>query len=282
LFGDLVDEWLGVDNRLLRTVRGLFWPPGETINDYLSGKRARHVPPLKLYLVISALFFLTLQIAGTDVETGVADGMAGQSVQEGERSSVAADDNVADDLAAVEGEGKQNDEVHVNIGLLRWLPEEWAGQAKAKLKAGAQKFVRLAKDDPDAALGALLQQMPVFLFLMMPFFALWLKILYIGSGRMYMEHLTVALYSHSAIFLLLWFGEMAKLLSAQVGIGAIGTVTTVLVWLAIPFGLLSTQKRVYGQGWWWTTFKFVVAGLGHLLLLATFLSMSVIASLLRF
>ena len=44
---------------------------------------------------------------------------------------------------------------------------------------------------------ALLGAVPSALFLLVPVFALLLKLAYLGSGRLYLEHLVVALYSHA-------------------------------------------------------------------------------------
>jgi len=54
----LVDELLDVDGRIFRTLRVLFTQPGQLTVDYLAGRRLRYVHPLRLFLVVSGLFFL--------------------------------------------------------------------------------------------------------------------------------------------------------------------------------------------------------------------------------
>ena len=53
-FGDLFE----LDSRLWRTVLPLLVRPGLLTADYLAGRRARYMPPFRMYLVLSLLFFV--------------------------------------------------------------------------------------------------------------------------------------------------------------------------------------------------------------------------------
>jgi hypothetical protein len=52
-FGDLFE----LDSRLWRTLTPLLFKPGLLTRDYLEGKRARYMPPFRMYLVLSLVFF---------------------------------------------------------------------------------------------------------------------------------------------------------------------------------------------------------------------------------
>ena len=56
-FGDLFE----LDSRLWRTLIPLVIRPGKLTRDYLKGRRARYMPPFRMYLVLSLVFFLGLQ-----------------------------------------------------------------------------------------------------------------------------------------------------------------------------------------------------------------------------
>lgn len=60
--GELLRDALGdlfeLDSRLWRSVFPLLFRPGKLTHDYLEGRRARYMPPFRMYLVISILFFL--------------------------------------------------------------------------------------------------------------------------------------------------------------------------------------------------------------------------------
>jgi hypothetical protein len=98
-----------------------------------------------------------------------------------------------------------------------------------------------------------------------------LKVFYIFKRRLYMEHLIVALHSHAFIFLaiLVFFA-----------LGALGSLSH-SAWLTVPVGLATAaawiwlfvylwlmQKRVYGQGWFFTTVKYWCVGICYSVLLA--------------
>jgi hypothetical protein len=50
------------DSRLWRTLRALLTRPGSVTLDYFAGRRARHLPPLRLYIVASVTCFLLLAL----------------------------------------------------------------------------------------------------------------------------------------------------------------------------------------------------------------------------
>jgi hypothetical protein len=54
----VVEELLSVDGRIASTVKMLFTQPWQLALDFLAGRRARYVHPLRLFLTFSAAFFL--------------------------------------------------------------------------------------------------------------------------------------------------------------------------------------------------------------------------------
>src|SRR3546814_4700084 len=68
------------------------------------------------------------------------------------------------------------------------------------------------RTDQEAFKNAYLGAMPATLFVLLPVFALMLKVAYVFKRRLYMEHLLVALHSHAflCLALLLVFLVMAR------------------------------------------------------------------------
>ena len=60
LLHDLVKDVASWDNRILRTVRALFLKPGELALAFREGRTQRYVPPVRLYIFVSLIFFLSL------------------------------------------------------------------------------------------------------------------------------------------------------------------------------------------------------------------------------
>ena len=57
---ELFEGFYSFDTKLWNTIKASFLKPGKITIDYLEGKRARYVPPLKFYLFVSFVFFLLL------------------------------------------------------------------------------------------------------------------------------------------------------------------------------------------------------------------------------
>lgn len=59
---DAVETLFNVDNRWFKTLKDLFLVPGKVTKDYIEGKRAQYLPPLRIYLSISIVYFLLVQL----------------------------------------------------------------------------------------------------------------------------------------------------------------------------------------------------------------------------
>lgn len=129
----------------------------------------------------------------------------------------------------------------------------------------AQENIPRIQKDPELFKEVFVGAVPSALFVLVPVFALLLKLGYLGTRRLYLEHLVVALYSHAWLCLaLLTLFVLAILGNAVVPHAAwFGTLTglaTGLMLMWMPVYLLLMQKRVYGQSWWITLPKYIVLG----------------------
>lgn len=57
LAGDAWQELSGYDGRILATIRGLM-RPGFLTREYIAGRRAGYLPPVRLYLIVSVFYFV--------------------------------------------------------------------------------------------------------------------------------------------------------------------------------------------------------------------------------
>lgn len=97
---------------------------------------------------------------------------------------------------------------------------------------------------------------PYAMFLMMPLFALYLKVLYLGSGKRYGEHLLFALHTNAFAFAM--FALMIVISPLEWGIVNFA----MIVWLVIY--LPKAMRRVYGGGRWATLLRWSVLSTCHL------------------
>src|SRR5690606_15565708 len=140
-----------------------------------------------------------------------------------------------------------------NPVTVAWLPgfaNRWLNRQIGR----AERNVQRLREDPDLLKDSLLGAVPSTLFVLLPLFALMLKLAYVFKRRLYMEHLIVALHSHAFVCLglLLVFVVMAleRWLAPGGGTAAIAfDLVEAALWTWMPLHLLLMQKRVYGQGW---------------------------------
>ncbi|RDS79053.1 DUF3667 domain-containing protein [Dyella monticola] len=107
--------------------------------------------------------------------------------------------------------------------------------------------------------------LPGTMLVLVPVFALLLKLFYVFRRRLYMEHLIVSLHSHAFLFVSLLLIVISGMLSTWLKPHAawlgypIGWLQLPLM-LWIPVYLLIMQKRIYRQGWGMTVVKYWFIG----------------------
>ena len=167
----------------------------------------------------------------------------------------------------------------VRVGWLPGFANDWLN---AQIGRARDNISRMGTDSSrykDALLGAV----PSTLFLLLPLFALMLKIAYVFKRRLYMEHLIVALHSHAflCLDLLLVFGVIALdrvVPPNSLGDGLLRLAEVALfTWMAVY--LLIMQKRVYRQGWFMTLVKYFALGFCYCVLLSIGIAFTALLSL---
>jgi hypothetical protein len=166
---------------------------------------------------------------------------------------------------------------------LAWLPA-FANDMLNETTARAIENAKLAKRDPARLIVGMVAMLPQTLFVMMPLFALLLKIVYIFKRRLYMEHLIVALHSHAFIFqsilVLLLLGAIKGWVAAHAApLATVVTALTIAAWAWIPVYLFVMQKRVYRHGWFMAVVMYGLVGFCYSNLIGFALLGAVLASL---
>ncbi|MFL6594520.1 MAG: hypothetical protein ACJ8HQ_03660 [Chthoniobacterales bacterium] len=112
-----------------------------------------------------------------------------------------------------------------------------------------------------------------------PLFALVLKMLYLGKRRYYVEHLVYALHIHT-------FAYLGALVITLIGLGLAQWSNTARVLVAVALSIavfvqvLISIRRVYGQGWFFTMFKFLLGGFIYFVILVCAVGVTAFVTLL--
>jgi len=276
LLADVLEDQLSINSALPRTLGALLFHPGRLTVEYSSGRIASYIAPFRLYLVSSLLFFLTLSIISRTAQFEVNDRrgapLADSVTAQADTPRVALDSSAASSLpdssAAVQSESPSSTRRQFGIYLsdenmqgdsIDWSAAVHTGSALLD-SVVASRARRLGNLPPEQAVralaGGILQNAPTAMFLLLPVFALLLKILFLGSRRYYVEHFVFALHFHAFMFMLF---TPIVVLPDRLRPGLL------LIWpvLYLPIAL----KRVYGQGLVRTLLKWSVLSVGYLFLL---------------
>jgi hypothetical protein len=138
---------------------------------------------------------------------------------------------------------------------------------EARLRDACRKIVA---DTPSFG-RALFENIPKMMFIFLPLIAVVLYILYLGSGRYYVEHLLFVVHYHAFFFLggiVILLLERLKVWTDGTGAGtafnAVESVVTAAFVLYIPWYLYRAMRRVYGQGRIVTLIKYSTLGVAYL------------------
>ncbi|MCF7825932.1 MAG: DUF3667 domain-containing protein [Candidatus Marinimicrobia bacterium] len=191
LFSDFLEELLDVDSRVLRSLRLLFTRPGFLTSEYVKGRRVSYVPPVRLYLVASVLFFLALSL-----KTLLPNVQNNEFFKE---LSVTGDiDNALEN--ALESRNKSltaDDPITERSGLVPVTPD--SSDSGMTVSIGDGQFDVNQGD----FLSNFSDNFAKMMFLLLPVAALQLKALYWRRKKLYIEHLVFSLHVHAFIFSIL-------------------------------------------------------------------------------
>lgn len=112
-FGDLFE----LDSRLWRTLAPLLVRPGLLTKDYLEGRRARYMPPFRMYLVLSLLFFVVAFFDPRD-ELAIFYEPVAESTAEIQTPPGMSQEEVDEKIAAARDEGRRAIQELIDEGIL--------------------------------------------------------------------------------------------------------------------------------------------------------------------
>jgi uncharacterized protein DUF3667 len=249
------------DSRVWRTLWPLLVKPGFLTKEFLEGRRARYLPPFRLYLVLSVAFFLAAVIGGGEVRvlsvgvpadkplSGVTAVMPFNETRPGETPDQRAHricDNLHSDVPGLE----------------------------KRFQQGCRKIVI---DNGRSLAEAFYHNIPRGLIVLLPLLALVMRLMYLR--RHYVEHLLFFVHTHAFTFLFL---TIFVLLVHFIPWDSVTDTLTLAMMLILPYYGYRAMLRVYGQGKWVTRLKFTVLAFSYFTLvtiMAVFLGLYTVATL---
>jgi hypothetical protein len=219
LLHEAAEELFNWDGKLLGTLRALVAHPGQLTVDVLAGRRARYLPPLRLYLIFSVLYFFVAAAMPNkrdlEFKTSAGGGMIRvDSIGPGNERA-RTDSTVC--FAEVDRE-------QGSFGVGRAI-----GRAACRGQVNRKGFSARMRDN-----------FPRMMFVLVPLYAVILGTVY--RKRRYPEHLYFALHLHAFVFLALTVATLTDLSPVR----ALDTAVGLACFAAVAVYSVLALRAVYG------------------------------------
>lgn len=291
------------DSKFFDSMKYLLFRPGFLPGEYVKGRRASYLNPIKKYVFTSAVFFILffgLFKAGDGVHVALDKPLSEEDKRDfilkaGAKLSKNPDDTLWQRAMAMLQDTSKTllqqdmvpymDEVlFIDLGGRKYRDRKEYDSLQLLLPSGERDgwFVRMVqyqnfklrakyKNDPMAGGSKLaetfLHKLPYLLFVSLPLFALILKLLYLRRKKYYYaDHGIFSIYHYIFTFLLLLVVLGLDKLADITGMDLFNYVA-VPVFLSGGLYLYLSMKRFYGQGHGKTLLKFLLLNIGGIVVL---------------
>ncbi|GGB22094.1 DUF3667 domain-containing protein [Puia dinghuensis] len=247
LVGHFFADITHFDSKLFITVKDLILRPGFLTREYVAGRRASYLNPIRMYIFISAMFFLAV-FAGREGTDKPHDDPP-QKVKPGEETlniTMRSFGMVIFDLEEYKYRNiHEYDSIQQNLpdtakakdkGIERWMMRHNLGVKEAHNGNGK---IHLEID--------IHHDIPKLMFILLPLFALYVGWFYSRKKYYYVNHAIFSVHYHSFVFLmLLVFLLLGRLIPGEWS----GLLLGVISMLGAFGYLVASLRGMYGQSFW--------------------------------
>ncbi len=286
---DVFAGFFSWDAKFWRTLFPLLVKPGKVSRDYIEGKRARYTNPFRFYLTTTIIFFLLYGIHDKYSTINNTDGKGSEQIA---RDSIQKDflkgfevgytgkmdeepvdslkQNKENNSTVVLGKdfvfdkfikyNKENPEHSVNQALenLNYENTFWN-----RFRFDRAQLINSFREDNKKGkqfLNKMLSYGSISLFILLPLFAIFLKLFYIRHPYTYVEHLIFVFHTQTVFFIML---TLVFLINVFLNVSAVGWFT-----LLFLIYLFVSMKRFYQQKNFKTFLKFCLLNFTYIMLSA--------------
>ena len=294
-----ISDYFHFDHQFFSTLKPLFTKPGFLTNEYMAGRRANYLHPVKMYIFISLVYFVVLFQTGhtlMNVHTNVRGSQSAQKAID----SVMKDPKIPAYIkkSLIEKIKKESISSTPQNNTVNYMTEDKAANEKASAYflsptsndstysaylIDQQKLPEQKRDGIieqyynkkayayKAAYGSRTQEVvldefkhniPKMMFLLLPLCALILMVTFRNNKKYYVEHLIYSFHLHCFIFLFL---AIIMLLQWIIPSEAVNGFLSFLSLIAIAYYVYRSLRIVYGRSRWRTISKLAGASIIYLL-----------------
>jgi hypothetical protein len=226
------------DSRLWNTLKCLWLQPGQLTLEFIAGRRVAYLPPFRLYLILSVLYFFLATL--THQQLVVMELPVEHPAQTNSKNFRCEDIN----------------------SLTKLGRPDW--------NARMVHACNVARSDNGASASHVVQGIvPKVMFVFLPLVALLQMLMYWRPRHRYAEHLLFFLHIHAFFFSIATLSLLTDVTTdAWTAAKPVGDAVGLLLFLSVVFYSVLALRRVFQQSWPSTLFKAVLLLFAYLIVMA--------------
>jgi hypothetical protein len=276
LINHFVEDITHFDGKFFSTLKDLLFKPGFLSREYLRGKRASYLHPIRMYVFTSAIFFLIFfsfvhigengmeKVNRKQAKNGI---QVGKGFDEKYSGSDSSEDKITDSIVKVLDSAKHKnhgnsfvvigDTIHANTikeydSMQASLPpgerDNWLKRIyerrSVRIKQNLQSH---DKELYKKLFNELVHSTPKMMFILLPLIALLLRLLYIRKKQLlYIDHAIFIIHLFIAIYILWLFSYGLSYLGEVSGIRILNYLAG-FMFFVIQFYEYKAMRNFYGQ-----------------------------------
>jgi hypothetical protein len=284
LVNHFVEDLTHFDGKFFSTLKYLLLKPGFLSSEYLRGRRASYLHPIRMYVFTSAIFFLIsfsfihlddhsiinpgekndqLIHIGTNFKKSTSDTTEAKKIDSvSKQLQTIANNKKTNNAFVLNGDTIKINSIKEYDSLQSTLPpskrSSWLKRIYERRTIGLKQNLFSYNESVYKKLSAeLLHGIPKMMFILLPLIALVLRLFYIRNKRLlYIDHAIFIIHLFIAIYIFWMLIYGFNFVGSLAGTKFTGWLTLIMFFV-IQFYQYKAMRNFYGQGRWKTFFKYV-------------------------
>ena len=274
VFGEVFQTIFNIDSKAIRSLRFLIFKPGFLTKEYVEGKRVSYLAPIRIYLVLSFLYFFLITAFNFD----------NASIEENDEflftlnnQEVGLNNNTPLDKKdgirfSIDGEDvivpvDQLKRMQYNGTLDKGLDSLTADMPK--VEGYVQRKMAMVSLDDRGFMDVLRDQFSMFLILFLPFFALLYGTVFSRSKKGIVGNLIFNLHLNSFVIFIFLVDLFVD--SSLTNYDTLNIIWTVFIILYLQYYIIKSIMVFYQRKWWIAIYKYAFLLFGYTVLGIVFL-----------
>lgn len=286
-----LENFFAFDSKFFSSLRLLVRQPGQISKDYISGIRQRYLSPMRIYLIISVIFFLSQGMEKSfsrDWNKGYEEKSIPELTKDVDPEKTM---ETVDSILLEEGPVKITINPSAQADSSMWDKPKSDNKFIANLMEMYEYASEHPDDSPQTALDSLklpattgnlftyhkihqfsydyeevfnyvMGKLSLIAFLFLPLFAIFMNLIYFRHDILYMEHLVFVFHVQSVGFVILTLTNIMEAASQTLGV-----IFLLLASLWYARYIYKAMRVFYKQSKWKTIFKWIIIYFGYFTLL---------------